>query len=568
MKKLNLFITSFLIIAILTSCSSSAPDILYAENNAEKKSSDSGQAVDSNADIAYKAEGHANNGDAEEAPPPNVGYSDYDEYVNEVPALEAAPWSNNDYALKRDPTGSERYLPITENPEISTAQQQTLTFSLKTDTASYRNVARYIESGNRPPADAVRIEEMINYFKYEQVLTPRDFEPFAVYTELGRSPFDADKYLAYIRVAAREADTLQLPPSNITFLIDTSGSMSDYDKLPLLKSAFYLLTQTLSEDDRISIVTYAGASAVVLDGINGSREDMILEAIDGLMAAGSTAGADGINTAYKLAEKNFIKGGNNRIILATDGDFNVGASNLRELENLIAEKRATGIYLSVLGFGTGNLRDDVMETLAKNGNGNYSYIDSVSQAKKVLVDEYASNLYTIADDVKAQVEFNPALVSSYRLIGYENRMLAKGDFDDDTKDAGEIGIGTDVVVIFEVTLGNSAENENLKYQTEKPQNEWADELFEVRIRYKNSGESESCLMTHPVKLTRILEKNTSDFTFASSVACFGHILRGGVFESGTNLREVEMMASASIGKDRDGYRVEFIDLVRKAGNAR
>ena len=472
----------------------------------------------------------------------------------------------------------EEYLEITENKEIDVSNNSVITFSLKIDSASYRNVVRYIESGKLPPADAVRIEEMINYFNYDEIL-PENDTPFSIYTELGESPFDPEKYLAFIRVKSKDIDKSQLPKSNLTFLIDTSGSMDTYDKLPLLKSAFSLLVETLTEDDIVSIVTYAGNAGVLLDSIRGDRKDQIISAIDNLSAGGSTAGADGINTAYALAEKNFLKDGNNRVILATDGDFNVGVSSVRELENLMNSKRESGVYLTILGFGTENLKDNKMETMAKNGNGNYHYIDSVSAAKKVLVDELSANLFTIADDVKAQVEFNPALVSTYRLLGYENSMLKNKDFENDRKDAGEIGIGTDVILMFELELTENANGKpNLKYQsrsqsyqTNQPDknnfdnmsNQYSDELFEVRIRYKNPGENESRLITYPVKVNKILDFNTSDFLFATSVAGFGQLLRSSDYAGSFNSDKALAMAMDSMGKDRNGYRKEFVELIKK-----
>ncbi len=465
---------------------------------------------------------------------------------------------------------NESYLDIRENKNQNTNTQSVITFSLKVDTASYRNIVRYINSENLPPHDAVRIEEMLNYFKYDEKLSNTE-SPFSIYTEIGKSPFDVNKYLAFVRVKSRDIDKELLPKSNLTFLIDTSGSMDSYDKLPLLKSSFELLVETLTEDDVVSIVTYAGSSRIALDSVSGADKHKILDAINNLEAGGSTAGADGINTAYSLAEKNFKEDGNNRIILATDGDFNVGVSSIEGLENLIKRKKDSGVYLSILGFGTGNIRDDIMETLSKHGNGNYSYIDSVKIAEKVLVDEVTTNMFTIADDVKAQVEFNPNEVASYRLIGYENRKLANEDFEDDTKDAGEIGIGTDVVLMFEMGL-KSSESSSLKYSVvnntteEKKDDPFKDELFEVRIRYKNPGENESLLIKSPVKNDSIKESNTSDFNFAKSVASFGHILRNSEYSENLNIDDILKWADDSRGEDERGYRKEFIDVLRRYKN--
>ncbi len=442
-------------------------------------------------------------------------------------------------------TAGETYQEIIENPEIAASEESTITFSLKVDTASYSNVTRYLNTGSLPPKDAVRTEELINYFRYETPLEP-DGAPFAVYTEVGPSPFHSDKQMAFIRVKTPEIDKEGLGPSNLTFLIDTSGSMDSFDKLPLLKSAFSLLVETLGEDDRVSIVTYAGSSAVVLDSCSGADKEQILDAIHSLTASGSTAGADGIRTAYALAQKNFREDGNNRVILATDGDFNVGISDTDQLAEFIAEKRDSGVYLSVLGFGTGNLRDDVMETLAKNGNGNQAYIDSVQTAKKVLVEELGSNLFTVAKDVKAQVVFDPELIKSYRLIGYENRMLSNEDFADDTKDAGEIGAGTDVAALFEIEL------------TE--QGKTADNPFAVHIRYKEPDGDESQLFTKET-LDTISGENTDDFRFACAVAAFGHLLRGSEYTGEATLESVMQLAEGSLGRDPGGYRQEFLALL-------
>jgi len=449
----------------------------------------------------------------------------------------------------RSESYSESYLDIEENNRQYTDEDSLLTFSLKVDTASYSNTARYIESSNLPPADAVRTEELINYFSYEGDL-PYTSGPFSLSAEVGQSPFDNSKHIAMVRVKTKEIDADELPSSNLTFLIDTSGSMDSYDKLPLLKEAFALLVETLDEDDRVSIVTYSGSSAVVLDSASGADKQKILKAINRLEASGSTAGADGIQTAYKLSKKNYMKNGNNRIILATDGDFNVGISDLDELEQFIAQKRDSGMYLSILGFGTGNLKDDTMETLSTNGNGNYMYINSVEDAQKGLVNEMGSNLYTVADDVKAQIEFNSNNVKSYRLIGYENRQTSDEEFDDDSKDAGEIGAGTDVVMMFELELEEDS----------------ADELFKVRIRYKKSGESESELFEVPVDYSEITDKPSSDFTFACSVVGFGHLLRDSEYAGDITIDQIIEMAEENLGFDQDGYRYDYLELLEEYQN--
>ncbi len=467
------------------------------------------------------------------------------------------------------PLGSEKYLEIDENTSLSTENESMLTFSLKVDTASYTNVQRYIENGSLPPSDAVRVEEMINFFRYEEPFTDKE-GPFSIYTEIGPSPFDSNKLMAFMRIKTDDIDKKDLPPSNLVFLIDVSGSMDSYDKLPLLKQAFGLLVDTLGENDRVSIVTYAGRSDIVLSGERGSNKSKILNAIEDLTAGGSTAGANGIKTAYQLAQKNFIKNGNNRVILATDGDFNVGINRTEDLQRFISEKRDTGVFLSVLGFGTGNIRDDIMETLAKDGNGNYSYINSVQTAKKVLVEELGSNLFTLAEDVKTQVEFNPETVKNYRLIGYENRRMDNRDFNDDRKDAGEVGAGTDIVVMFEIELQGAGKNSGYKYgsdtQSEQKQgtdSKYGNELFELRIRYKDPGKSDSKLILRPVTFSSIADRNSRDYVFACSVAAFGQMLRDSDYSGNISIDSVIQMADDARGRDPEGYRYDYLGLLRQ-----
>lgn len=450
-------------------------------------------------------------------------------------------YNDNDYYYE-----GESYLDIVEGGVRYTDSNPETTFSLKVDTAAYTNIKRYITDGVLPPADAVRTEELINYFSYDGDISFNRSDPFGIYTEIGPSPFDPEKMLAFIRVKTPELDKSDLPSSNFVFLIDTSGSMESHDKLPLLKEAFKMFVETLDGGDRISIVTYAGRSQVLLSGASGADKDKIIKAINKLSAGGSTAGANGIRTAYSLASDYYIKGGNNRIILASDGDFNVGISSVSELSEFISEKRETGIYLSILGFGTGNIRDDIMETLAKDGNGNYSYIDSIETSRKVLVDEIGTNLFTVADDVKAQIAFNSDSVKSYRLIGYENRTMDNKDFENDEKDAGEIGAGTDIIVMFEIELYSKAQD-----------------LFEVRIRYKDPGEAESKLAVAAVDSSKVLRSNTTDFGFACSVAMFGHMLRRSEFSEDITARLVLEKAEENLGRDAKGYRAEFITLVEE-----
>ena len=465
---------------------------------------------------------------------------------------EEAPYYDDDYYYS-----GESYNTIEEGGIRYTDNDSTLTFSLKVDTAAYTNIQRYIDSGSTPPKDAVRIEEMINFFNYDEKVSI-DHGPFGIYTEIGPSPFDPEKSIAFIRVKTQDIDKSDLPDSNLVFLIDTSGSMGSDDKLPLLKQSLNMLTDQLDANDTISIVTYAGTSRVNLEGESGANKQKIKNSINSLRAGGSTAGGQGIQTAYSIAQEYYIEGGNNRVILASDGDFNVGISDLDELSEFISEKRKTGIYLSVLGFGTGNIRDDIMETLAKDGNGNYSYINSLKTAEKVLVDEMTSNMFTVADDVKSQVEFNPENVYSYRLIGYENRMLDNSDFKDDQKDAGEIGAGSDIVMMFEFEM--TGNNNGTKYGNQTG-SQYADELFEVRIRYKDPGQSESRQVTVPVTFDSKKTKNTSDFNFACSVAIFGHVLRNSEHLKQANIYEAIELAESNLGKDEKHYRAEFIDMM-------
>ncbi|MDR2939343.1 MAG: von Willebrand factor type A domain-containing protein [Clostridiales bacterium] len=471
--------------------------------------------------------------------------------IESFPAAQDGAQNGSQGDLGENILSNETYTEIDPNKNIDVLEESVVTLSLKVDTAAYSNIERYINSGNKPPVDAVRTEEMINYFNYTGEM---DFSshPIGVYTEIGRSPFDPEKYLAFIRLKSKDIDKSELPKSNFTFLIDTSGSMVSDDKLPLLKYGFGLLVDTLGEGDRVSVVTYAGSSEIILDSAPGSDKGRIMGAIESLGAGGGTAGADGILSAYSLAEKNFIEGGNNRVILATDGDFNVGPSSNSALEKLVAEKRGNGVYLSVMGFGTGNLNDSMMEALSKHGNGNYAYIDSARTAKKVLVDEISSNLFTIADDVKVQVEFNPANVKSYRLVGYENRLMGNEEFSDDTKDAGELGAGTDVAVIFELGLG----------QADKGTAPYANELFETRVRYKNPNDSEATQFNVPAVFDDIKYQNTMDFNFSAAVYGFGEILRGSGFAP--SLDSVISLVENNMGTD--GERAMFLITLNKYKN--
>ena len=436
-------------------------------------------------------------------------------------------------------------LAIAENN--ATAQEDSLSFSLKVDTAAYANVTRYLESGRLPPGDAVRTEELINYFSYGDVPFRGD-APFGFGVEMAPSPFHADKTLAMIQVQTPPLDPADRPNSNLTFLIDSSGSMDSFDKLPLLQEAFRLLTGTLSEEDHVSIVTYAGDAAVLLDSCSGADEASILSAIDAVSVGGGTAGADGLETAYQLAQKNFDPHGNNRVILATDGDFNIGPSSATEMEALISEKRESGIYLSVLGLGRDNPEDALMETLSKNGNGNYAHLYDKDTAEKLLVEELGSNLYTVAEDVKAQLNFNPALVTDYRLIGYENRSLGNADFRDDTEAAGEVGAGSDLVLLLELGLQPGITD------PETP-------CFTLKIRYKDPGDSRSQLLEQSVTLSPLSDSPSPDFSFAAAVAGFGHLLRNAENTGELTLQQLRSMAEIGAKEDERGSRQAFLDLL-------
>lgn len=458
---------------------------------------------------------------------------------------------------------TEEYESDPENRMMKTSMSPLSTFSIDVDTASYSNVRRYLNNGIMPPVDAVRTEELINYFSYD-LSEPGTDVPFSVTTEISRCPWNADNSLVMIALQGRHVEHQDLPLSNLVFLLDVSGSMDSPDKLPLLKKSFQLLTEQLGENDKVSIVVYAGASGVVLEGARGDEKERILEALDRLEAGGSTAGSKGIERAYEIAKKYYIRGGNNRVILATDGDFNVGISSEGELTRLIEKKRKEGISLSVLGFGTGNIKDNKMEALADNGNGNYAYIDSVMEAKKVLVNEMGGTLLTIAKDVKIQVEFNPMKVKEYRLVGYENRMLRNEDFDDDAKDAGEIGAGHNVIAFYEVVPyknGETAEQSDLKYQSADIRQEWENEWMEVRLRYKEPDGDTSKKIVHAITQQEYHENPSETFRFAAAVAELGLLLSESEYKGTSSIGHVKDSALNALGKDLEGYRKSFIDLV-------
>ncbi len=462
----------------------------------------------------------------------------------------------------------EGYERIFENDFLAVGPNPLSTFGIDVDRASYANVRRFIRGGQLPPADAVRIEELINYFTYE-LDTPDGPDPFAVHTEMAPAPWNPLHHLVRIGIQGRKIDTENLPASNLVFLLDVSGSMRPANKLPLLKSALRLLVMQIRPEDRVAIVVYAGAAGLVLEPTAGSEKELILDAIDRLEAGGSTAGGAGIQLAYDVAQRYNVEGGNNRIILATDGDFNVGASSDAEMVRLIEERREEGTFLTVLGFGTGNLQDAKMEKLADHGNGNFAYIDTELEAQKVLVSEFGGTLHTIAKDLKVQVEFNPTRVRGYRLIGYENRMLAAEDFNDDTKDAGDLGAGHTVTALYEVIPTGVASAtpvrglDDLRYQSTEVRNEASSpELMFVKLRYKDPDGKKSRLLTHTVIDGTTMP--SADFMFAASVAAFGMVLRDSKYCGATDMEEILRWARDSVGTDTQGYRSEFVDLVREA----
>ncbi len=463
---------------------------------------------------------------------------------------------------------TEAYARIDES-EFQTSREHPLsTFSIDVDTASYANVRRFLGENRLPPADAVRIEELVNYFAYAYA-PPRGDAPFAVHTEVLGCPWEPSHRLVRIGLKAKEIPLAERPPSNLVFLVDVSGSMDMPDKLPLVKSALRLLVEKLDEDDRVAIVVYAGSSGLVLSGTTGDRKSEILAAIDRLEAGGSTNGGAGIELAYRIASEGYRRGATNRVILATDGDFNVGVTSHGELTRLIEEKAKSGVFLSVLGFGTGNLKDATMEQLADRGNGNYAYIDTINEAKKALVEQLTGTLLTVAKDVKLQVEWNPARAASYRLVGYENRLLAPEDFRDDSKDAGEIGAGHSVTALYEVIpAGAEADGrpvDPLKYQTPRELASKGGELLTLKLRYKSPEGHESMPLEYVVADPGASFASASaDSRFAAAVAAFGMVLRESPHRGQATLDAVIAMAEEAGAESADEHRREFVALARKA----
>ena len=552
--------------------------------------------------------------------PPDVAFGEAKQLRQLAENNEAKPRGEIEERLKKERSdwyvrrqqpeaaGAEAYAAIHDNPFATPLQEPLSTFSIDVDTASYSNMRRFLTQGSWPPADSVRIEELVNYFSYDYTPPGADISnlksqisnpdvPFAVHMEVAGCPWNADHRLVRVGLKGKEIALDKRPVSNIVFLIDVSGSMQPENRLPLVKAGLRRLVDQLGENDRVGIVVYAGASGLALDSTNATQKDVILSSLENLQAGGSTNGGEGIQLAYALARKHFIPKGTNRVILCTDGDFNVGVTNQDDLTRLIEEESKSGVFLSVLGFGMGNLKDSTLEKLADKGNGNYAYIDTLREANKVFVEQMTGTLITIAKDVKIQIEFNPSQVGAYRLIGYENRMLAAQDFHDDTKDAGEIGAGHTVTALYEIVPPNKlpaptpVTEEKLKYQPAKgsgivspppkldptsvlelPRREKdsrprdaANELLTIKLRYKQPDADKSSLIEMPLTdAGRSFGQASTDFRFAASVASFGMILRHSPHRGNATLDSVVELAQSSLGADKSGYRSEFVSLVRSA----
>lgn len=501
--------------------------------------------------------------------PDEVIEEDVEITSNEAALMEPSANATSKMILSSPPQqrNAETYKEIKENSFVAVAQQPVTTFSADIDRAAYANVRRIIGYGQIPPKDAVRIEEMVNYFDYDYPAPEEgSVSPLRVSPELAPAPWNPNHLLLRIGLQAKKIDLAQAPPSNIVFLIDVSGSMDEENKLPLLQSSFKLLLGQLRPDDKVAIVTYANGTKVALPSTRVKDKEKIIKVLDNLYASGGTSGGRGIQLAYEQAQKSFIKNGNNRIILATDGDFNIGINNTTDLEKFIEKQRESGIYMSVLGFGIGNYRDDMAETIADKGNGNYAYIDNITEAKKVLVNELSGTLFAVAKDVKLQLEFNPKYVKEYKLIGYENRMLANEDFTNDKKDAGEIGAGHTVTALYELVPSDGKVAQSLRYQSQELNEKGkGNELGFLKIRYKDPKvkDAKSVEITEPLVFNKKALKETStDYRFAASVAEFGILLRDNSNKANATYDQVIELAEGAIGKDPEGYRKEFVRLVK------
>ncbi|NGX16351.1 VWA domain-containing protein [Wenzhouxiangella sp. XN24] len=473
--------------------------------------------------------------------------------------------------MPSEPVNRENYANFDDNPVQRVAEDPVSTFSIDVDTGAYANVRRLLRVGQLPPQDAVRAEEFINYFSYDYAPPTGRGTPFNVIREIAPAPWNADNYLLHIGIQGYRPAQREVPNANLVFLIDVSGSMNAPDKLGLLKSSLKLLTRQLGADDSVSMVVYAGASGVVLEPTPGNQRATIIAALERLQAGGSTNGGAGINLAYAMAEQAFIPGGINRVLLATDGDFNVGTTSIEMLKNLVEEKRNSGIALTTLGFGTGNYNDHLMEQIADVGNGNYAYIDTLNEAQKVLVDELHSTMLTIAKDVKIQIEFNPAVVAEYRLVGYENRLLKREDFNNDKIDAGEIGAGHSVTAIYEISLVGSRGQltDPLRYQDEPVTAPKGEEIAFLKMRYKAPDSGQSQLLEWAIERSKMrddVREASEDFRFSAAVAAFAQQLRGGDYTGEFSYADIKALANSARGDDPYGYRGEFVSLVTLAGS--
>lgn len=498
----------------------------------------------------------------------------YESQAKQVPTVMSTAQVRGRVAgiyIQPKPQHNEEYQRFEENGFISPTKEALSTFAVDVDAASYSNVRRIINSGQLPQKDAVRVEEMINYFQYD-LQAPTNGDPVKIYTELTTAPWNKEHQLMRIALKAKDIPKGDLKPSNLVFLIDVSGSMMANNKLPLVQSSLKLLVDQLRPEDKVAIVTYAGSAGVPLESTKGDQKMKIKTAIDELVAGGSTAGAAGIKKAYQIARQNFIKGGNNRIILASDGDFNVGESSNEAMEDLIAKERESGVHLTVLGYGMGNLKDSKMETLANKGHGNYAYIDNISEARKAMVTEFGATLFTVAKDVKIQVEFNPAYVQGYRLVGYENRLLEAEDFNNDAKLGGDMGVGHTVTAIYEIIPVGVKSSiigtvDPLKYQNNDKPNVGSKngELATVKFRYKDPESDKSQLQQTIVSnVAKPLDAVSEDFRFATAVAEFGMLLRNSDYKQNSSFESLVARAKAAKGKDDEGYRAEFIRLAENS----
>lgn len=555
------FYLSLLAIAVLAACQSHVPEKTTQAPSAEAETRRQQEVLVTGARV-QAAQARAHDAYTLAAPPPPPPAPSMRMLAHESARHDMAAMS-----IRQMPANTENYAERHDNPVQRTSEQPVSTFSIDVDTGSYSNVRRMLRDGHRPPSDAVRAEEFLNYFSYGHPAPLDRSTPFRVTTELAAAPWNPKRELLMIGIKGYDVPKVTLPASNLVFLIDTSGSMYSEDKLPLLKRAFAQLVPQLRAQDSVSIVVYAGSAGLVLPPTPGNRHGEILAALEQLQAGGSTNGGDGIRLAYAMARQAFVKDGVNRVILATDGDFNVGTVGQNALETLVADQRKAGIALTTLGFGRGNYNDHLAERLADVGDGNHAYIDTLQEARKVLVDEMQSTLLTIAQDVKIQIEFNPALVSEYRLIGYENRLLAREDFANDKVDAGDIGAGHEVTALYEITRAGSGADRlpPLRYAGNAAGTTGnATELAHLRLRYKLPGQDNSRLIETPIRAGSLTTQPSEAFRFASAVAGYADLLRGGTRMDGWNWNNVISTAQESRGDDRFGLRREFIELVTEA----